>query len=295
MEDRAPLWEAIGQLIGHETGESGPTQPLGHVGGGDINQAMRVRHGGSTWFVKLNRAALLGMFEAEADGLRELAEGSALRSPRALGTGTCGDSAFLVLEYLDFGGRGSAAELGEGLALQHRVTRPEHGWFRDNTIGATPQHNGWSGDWPSFWRERRLGYQLRVARERGHGGRLMADGERLHERCDRFFESYRPQPSLLHGDLWGGNYAYLVSGEPVIFDPAVYFGDRETDLAMTELFGGFGSEFYAAYRATWPLDPGYGVRKLLYQLYHILNHLNLFGGGYRSSAERLMARLLAEV
>ena len=115
----------------------------------------------------------------------------------------------------------------------------------------------------------------------------------MQDRLADFFPGYSPRPSLLHGDLWGGNFAYA-DGEPVLFDPAVYFGDREADLAMTELFGGFPAAFYAAYREAWPLDPGYGVRKTLYNLYHVLNHYNLFGGSYADQAEAMATRLLAE-
>jgi len=183
--------------------------------------------------------------------------------------------------------------LGRQLAALHRVTHTRFGWHRDNTIGSTPQINTQKNDWVTFYREQRLRYQLELAAENGYGGSLQRRGEQLLERLPAFFISYRPRPSLLHGDLWGGNHAALTDGTPVIFDPAVYYGDREADLAMTELFGGFGSGFYSAYRAAWPLDPGYRVRKDLYNLYHVLNHLNLFGGGYRGQAEQMVDRLLA--
>jgi fructosamine-3-kinase len=165
----------------------------------------------------------------------------------------------------------------------------------DNTIGSTPQKNTPRQDWVAFWREQRLGYQLQLAARQGHGGALQRQGEQLLEYLPDFFTDHRPQASLLHGDLWSGNYSIDSQGQPVIFDPAVYFGDREADLAMTELFGGFGAEFYAAYNSSWPLEPGYAVRKTLYNLYHILNHLNLFGGGYLSQAQRMIQHLLAEV
>jgi fructosamine-3-kinase len=183
--------------------------------------------------------------------------------------------------------------LGRNLARMHRVTGSRFGWHRDNTIGATPQVNTASEDWIAFWREQRLGFQLNLAAAKGHGGRLIANGMRLMERLPAFFPGGRPQPSLLHGDLWSGNAARTAEGEPVIFDPAVYYGDREADLAMTELFGGFPRPFYEAYAAEYPLDPGYAARKPLYNLYHVLNHLNLFGGGYGAQALRLMEQLLA--
>ena len=150
-----------------------------------------------------------------------------------------------------------------------------------------------TSDWIEFFAQYRLGFQLDLAERSGYGGRWLEQGRRLCSRLADFFDGYRPRPSLLHGDLWGGNWAADAAGEPVIFDPASYFGDREADLAMTQLFGGFGRAFYDAYTSAWPLDPGAGTRRDLYNLYHVLNHLNLFGGGYRAQAERMIGRLLA--
>jgi len=197
-----------------------------------------------------------------------------------------------VLGHLSLGGRGDPVERGRRLAALHRHTGDGFGWHRDNTIGATPQPNDAAGDWIDFYRHRRLAFQLSLAARRGLGRRALAKGERILDRLPGFFPGYRPDPSLLHGDLWGGNYGYA-DGQPVLFDPAVYHGDREADLAMTELFGGFPAEFHAAYRETWPLDPGYPVRRTLYNLYHVLNHYNLFGGGYAGQAERMLDELLA--
>jgi len=181
------------------------------------------------------------------------------------------------------------------LAQLHRISVPQFGWTRENWIGTTPQANAWTDGWVDFWREQRLGLQLRLAADNGYGGALQRDGEILLENLPAFFADYHPVPSLLHGDLWGGNHAYLRDGTPVIFDPAVYFGDRECDLAMSELFGGFAPAFHAAYREAWPLDAGYSARKTLYNLYHILNHANLFGGGYAAQAARMTAQLLAHI
>lgn len=265
------------------------------AGGGCINRASIVQaDNGRRYFVKRNHAHRLAMFEAEAAGLEEIRAAGALRAPRPIACGTSGGEAWLVLEYLDLGGRGSAAELGRRLAQMHRHTAPQFGWRRDNTIGSTPQINLPASDWVEFYRERRLRPQFRLAAENGAPRRLLDLGERLMASLAALFDGYRPLPSLLHGDLWGGNYAYC-DGEPVVFDPAVYYGDREADLAMTELFGGFPADFYAAYRETWPLDAGYRVRRELYNLYHVLNHYNLFGGGYLTQAQRMTERLLAEL
>ncbi len=235
------------------------------------------------------------MFAAEADGLAEIARTRTVRVPKPVCHGANREASWIVLEHLELrpGNDKSMRELGRNLALLHRVTGKRYGWHRDNTIGATPQINAWADDWVPFWRERRLGFQLRLAESNGHGGRLIESGERLMEKLTAFFKGYSPFPSLLHGDLWSGNAAMAASGEPVIFDPATYYGDRETDLAMTELFGGFPQSFYDAYHAEFPLDPGYAIRKALHNLYHVLNHLNLFGGGYGAQAERMIEQLLA--
>ncbi|MGA7802018.1 MAG: fructosamine kinase family protein [Gammaproteobacteria bacterium] len=291
------VWQAIADSIAAATGDKViPGTPDG-VGGGCINRAVRLAGSVRDYFVKLNAASRLEMFEAEAAGLDAIARSETLRVPRPLCWGIEGGSAYLVLEYIPFGGGTPAGldALGRGLAAMHRVSRDSFGWERDNTIGSTPQINTPHRDWPVFWRERRLRYQLQLAASNGYGGRLQRDGERLLEAFPALFDGYRPPPSLLHGDLWSGNYAMDSVGEPVIFDPAVYYGDREADLAMTELFGGFGSRFYAAYGEAWPLDPGYGVRKRLYNLYHVLNHANLFGAGYASQAQHLIDSLLAEL
>lgn len=265
------------------------------IGGGSINQAVHVQGEGRDFFVKTNTASGLAMFEAEAAGLRELAASATVRVPEPICCGVAAANAYLVLEYLEFGRRGKGALLGEQLAALHRVSRDGFGWDRDNTIGSTPQINTPCDDWIAFWREHRLGYQFDLARENGWEGKLQQYAEQLLEGLGSFFSDYRPQPALLHGDLWSGNHGYLIDGQPVIFDPAVYYGDRETDIAMTELFGGFSADFYAGYRAAWPLDAGYAVRKQLYNLYHILNHLNLFGGSYQGQALDLSQRLLAEL
>lgn len=288
------LAAAVAEAIGAATGSPFAAAALQPIGGGDINQAFSVKSGTRRFFVKANRAERLPMLEAEAAALRELIATHSVRAPQPLCSGTAAGQAFLVLEYLDLRGSGDAARLGEQLAALHRVPQPQFGWAHDNWIGSTPQPNGWQHDWVAFWRDRRLGFQLRLAAKNGYGGALQRDGEALLSRLDGFFDGYTPAPSLLHGDLWGGNHGYLADGSPVVFDPAVYAGDRECDLAMSELFGGFAPAFYAAYREAWPLDSGYAVRRTLYNLYHILNHVNMFGGGYAAQAQRMLAQLLAE-
>lgn len=289
------LWEAIGAAIEAATGIQASIRQEGTVGGGCINQALRVQYGATTYFVKLNTAGKAGMFAAEAHGLQELRSSCTLRVPEPVCWGDNGESAWLVMENLQFGGRGDPAALGEGLAAMHHTTRRQFGWTQDNTIGSTLQINTLTDDWIEFWGEHRLRFQLELAARHGYGGRLQSQGEKLLDEFPGLFADYVPEASLLHGDLWSGNYACTRDGGPAIFDPAVYYGDRETDLAMTELFGGFGADFYAAYRTHYPLDPGYATRKTLYNLYHILNHLNMFGGGYHGQAQGMMDSLLSEL
>ena len=246
-------------------------------------------------FVKVGAPDRVGALEAEAAALRELAAAAAVRVPAVLGLGATGGQSFLALEWIEFGvaTQRTEATLGEQLARLHRVGAAQFGWHRDNTLGATPQRNDWTADWAEFFARHRLGFQLDLAERNGHGGPWLERGRRLADSLAAFLDGHRPQPSLLHGDLWGGNWAADAAGLPVIFDPASYYGDREADLAMTRLFGGFGPAFYAAYEAAWPLEPGARGRFQLYNLYHLLNHLNLFGGGYRAQAAASIERLLA--
>jgi protein-ribulosamine 3-kinase len=297
MTDRDRSLAGVATQIGAALGISLSPQPARRAHGGCINESFRWESASGPLFVKLAAASQLSMLEAEAEGLRELASADAVRVPRALAVGATPNHAWLALEWLDFGpGSGSTQPLlGRQLAHQHRKLSDRFGWKIDNTIGSTPQLNAWSTDWPTFFRERRLRYQLDLARRNGHGGRLQDRGAELLDRMHLFFTTHAPDASLLHGDLWGGNAGADSSGAPVIFDPAVYYGDREADLAMTRLFGGFGARFHTAYEAEWPLPDGAAERVELYNLYHILNHLNLFGAGYLSQAQGLIERLLAHV
>jgi fructosamine-3-kinase len=260
------------------------------VGGGGISNAWKLQSGDHRWFLKTGPAESLSMFDAEAAGLRELLAAKAVRVPEPIASGVAGANGYLLLEWIEFDGRDSDGRLGELLAEQHRCSKPRFGWHRDNTIGATPQVNTWNESWTDFYREHRLGYQLELAGRNGYGSELQDEGGRLMHGIPRFFEEYEPVPSLLHGDLWGGNHA-SAGGQPVIYDPAVYYGDRESDIAMTRLFGGFGDAFYQAYSSRWPLQRGHRERLLLYQLYHVLNHLNLFGRSYFGRSLELLSML----
>ena len=264
------------------------------VAGGCIHRCFILEGGGRRYFAKTSDRSALDSFAAEADGLAALAAAGA-RVPAPLRRGQAGEAAFLVLEYLDLRGNGDYAALGRSLARVHSICGDSFGWQRDNYIGRTPQLNRRSPSWSDFWREARLAPQLDLARKNGFAKSLLRKGEHLAEGLPGLLSEHAPAASLLHGDLWSGNAGFLADGTPVLFDPAVYWGDREADLAMTELFGGFPQVFHSAYAGAAPLAPGYPTRKTLYNLYHVLNHANLFGGGYAAQAERMIERLLAEL
>lgn len=286
------------QQIGLATGQNLTHHRLTPVSGGDINSAYQLQSAELNWFIKLNRADLLDMFIAEAEGLQALAATSTVQVPQVISVGSHHQRyAYLILNFIPLKAlrSESAIMFAEQLAQLHQQPQAYFGWHRNNTIGSTPQSNQRHHDWSSFWQQQRLGKQLQLAADNGYLGNLQKQGEKLCQQVPAFFKTYQPQPALLHGDLWGGNVAADTQGQPVLFDPACYFGDRETDLAMTELFGGFNADFYAAYNAIYPLDAGYKTRKTLYNLYHILNHLNLFGSSYLGQAKQMIDRLLSEV
>ncbi|MGD2118758.1 MAG: fructosamine kinase family protein [Chromatiales bacterium] len=292
MQQLQNLIQHISQSIGTEFRPA----EVRNVGGGSINSSLLLQDDARRFFVKLNQAQLADMFAAEAEGLRDLRQANCLRVPEVICYGSDESQAWLVLEHIRFSrGKADSSRLaGQQLAELHQHVNERFGWRRDNTIGSTAQSNDWQDDWIEFWKQQRLGFQLELLKQNGYSGQVLDLGEQLRDRCDALI-NHQPQASLLHGDLWGGNMAFDENGLPVIFDPATYYGDREADLAMTELFGGFGRDFYAAYQQAWPLDVAYQTRKTFYNLYHILNHTNLFGGGYHSQAISMMQRLLAEL
>ncbi len=259
-------------------------------GGGCISESCILEStAGDRIFLKSNQAHLAPMFAAESAGLKEIVSSQSLRAPKPLVSGTSGDRAWLALEAIHLKGQGSWESFGEQLAWLHRPTQPYFGWKMDNTIGSTPQPNPKCQNWLDFFRSHRLQYQFELAAQKGYHP---AGATTLLDHLDVFFKNHHPTPSLLHGDLWSGNAGFDEQGHPVIYDPAVYYGDRETDLAMTELFGAFPQAFYASYHNAYPLDDGYPIRKTLYNLYHVLNHFNLFGGASASQADGMIDSLL---
>ncbi|MGC9453102.1 MAG: fructosamine kinase family protein [Oceanipulchritudo sp.] len=283
---------AIEKAIGEATGESFELVHSSGIGGGCIHDATCASGAdGRQFFVKRNELSLLPCFEAEAHALRVIRATRTIRVPEPVAICRAGGQAALILEFLPMGGGGRADwfAMGEQFARMHRATAERFGWPHDNWIGSAPQKNTEMNDWIRFYTECRLRPQVEWARRKGL---RIEKAEALEAALPRFFEDYTPVPSLLHGDLWAGNADFMNDGTPVIFDPASYYGDREADLAMTEMFGGFTRGFYKGYASEWPLHEGYRTRKQLYLLYHTLNHYNLFGGGYGSSAESLVAGLL---
>ena len=264
------------------------------LGGGAANTAHRLEGSGLVFFVKLGSLGAFERFRTEALALQEIHQTHTIYVPKPICWGTTEAQAYLVMDFLELGGTppGGAKQLGTQLAAMHRTVRDRFGWELNNTIGASPQQNGWAEDWVQFFGENRLRFQLRLASRNGYAGAWMQECDRLIEHLPAFFTHYQPQPSLLHGDLWSGNYGFTRDGQPTIFDPALYYGDREADLAMTELFGGFPPQFYTSYQQTFPLDSGYQQRKVLYNLYHLLNHLNIFGSGYMAQVQQSIHQCL---
>ena len=291
------MWQAIETAISRATSASFKVISSSSLAGGDINQAVCLVGAGRQYFVKLNQAERLEMFAAEVAGLNEIRRSGAIRAPEPICMGTSDGQAWLVLEFIRMNSPGQATStlLGKQLADMHRHTAPSFGWSRDNTIGTTPQNNHQTQDWVAFQQDHRIGFQLELAGNNGAPATLLDRGQRLLQELPALFTDYQPQASLLHGDLWGGNWGCSEDRVPVLFDPAVYYGDREADLAMTELFGGFDDLFYQSYRQVWTVDPGYKTRKVLYNLYHILNHYNLFGGSYARQALTMIDALISEI
>ena len=289
-------WNEVAKSISDATGRGFKVDNAKPVNGGCINNSFLLTGMDQRFFLKQNSYHHKDMFAAEAHALQALSNCHGLRTPSPIAVGEDSISSWLVLEYLELvhPTPRTSALLGQGLADLHQNTAERFGWGQSNFIGTNIQVNKWTADWVSFYTQHRLGFQLELAKSNGAEADLVDAGQRVMEQAHKLFTGYKPLPSLLHGDLWAGNWGATPDGEPVIFDPASYFGDREADLAMTELFGGFDDRFYQSYRGTWDIDPGYTTRKVLYNLYHVLNHFNLFGGAYVDQAIDMMKRLNAE-
>ncbi len=292
MQINSETWNSISADISSASGRDFMVESIRPVGGGDINQSFIISSHNTAYFVKLNDAALLPMFEREAFSLKRLLETNTITIPTPVAQGAAQSYSYLVMSFHEIGSDGSHRILGGKIAELHRHTHSQHGWDHDNFIGSTVQTNSPCPDWLVFWREQRLEPQFEMAFRNGHSRELSAQADRLLGVLPAILDGHEPAPSLLHGDLWGGNFGFVLPDQPILYDPASYYGDRETDIALTELFGGFQADFYAGYNEAWPLAEGYERRKPLYQLYHMLNHLNLFGSSYLGSCKRLINTLI---
>jgi fructosamine-3-kinase len=288
--------KAVQRALGDALGESVVVDDLRRVSGGSINQAAVVSTSSGEFFVKWNRHPIPDQFDRESEGLTALVEsGTSLRIPKPITwRRPQGDTpAFLVLEYLEPGARVSDFDerLGRGLAELHRATAAQFGFGHDNYCGATPQPNSWEDDWITFYREHRLRHQLELAaRNRSVSRRDRRDYESLLDRLDTLLGIDPEPPALIHGDLWSGNLHVAPDGLPGLIDPAAYYGHREAELGMMSLFGGFSQRVYDAYDEAYSLQPGWRERLPLYELYHVMNHYNLFGGHYASQAFAIVRR-----
>ena len=286
------MWNQITKAISEKTGRDFQLVNSRSIGGGCINQAYHLVGEQTEYFVKLNSAVKVEMFSVEALGLEEMYNTQSITIPQPICWGAAENNSYLVLEYYSFG-RGSNESwvaMGKQLALLHKKgTSNRFGWQVNNTIGSTPQINDWYDNWADFFAEKRIGYQLRLANR--HGGNFR-NSQAIVEKIRNYLSTHKPSPALVHGDLWSGNASFTSEGEPIIFDPACYYGDREVDLAMTELFGGFPSAFYQGYQQEYRIDEGYEQRKTIYNLYHILNHFNLFGGGYEYQSQTMINQIM---
>ena len=301
-------WQAFSQHLREQLNQPINIESAHAVSGGDIHQAYQLHTSQGNLFLKLNQAHLLPLFETEAHNLNAINQSNSMRCPKVIGSGVFQNNhshqAWLLMEHLNLTNKGDDFQRGRDLAFMHHQVHKSSqpfGWFEDNYIGHTIQRNQWHFDWIEFYGKQRLQPQLELAQLRGASSALFDLGQQLIAALPFWFQDYQPEASLLHGDLWGGNSAFVketlagsTTTEAVIYDPACYYGDRETDIAMTELFGGFSTEFYAGYNEIFPLDVGYNQRKPLYNLYHVLNHFNLFGGQYEQQALQIMNALLKQ-
>lgn len=288
----AALWSEIVQAAKASSGQvmSVRTPSFQPVPGGCVHESWRVDDSSGSWFVKTNAGEFLPVFKAELEGLEALGAFETLRVPRPVAAGICSGRAWLVMEFIPLrsGPSSEFFEMGRQLARLHRFSDPDglHGARTHNYIGATRQRNTRHSNWATFFREERLAPQLDLHPGDFPGHAALLDAVTL------LLADHQPAPSPLHGDLWGGNAAFDPGGRPVVYDPAFYFGDRETDIAFTRMFGGFPDAFHEGYKSEHPLPDDQAGREDIYNLYHLLNHHHLFGGAYGCQARSVMQSIL---
>ena len=284
------MWHFISEQIGQRLGEDFICDDIREVSNTNSHQAFKISDGKRRFFVKISDKGLLVNFIAETQGLEQLQESKLFRVPNVICLGTVSTHCFIVLEYITMneGSTQNWFEFGQTLASLHQQqTQLMYGWQDDNFIGLSPQANQWQKKWAGFFSEQRIGFMLQLLAEKGH---ILADIDEVVETVNKLLAGHNPTSSMLHGDLWQGNTGFH-HNQPVIFDPALYFGDREVDIAMSELFKRFPGAFYSGYEEVWSLDIDYQYRKPIYQLYHILNHALRFGGQYLQHAKQTLDNL----
>ncbi len=286
------MWQAIAQHLSDICMFEYEIKERTRLSGGDINECYMVSDGEQRYFVKVNSREFFPKYEAEGEGLKELRKTNTIFVPELISMGHTKHHAYIILNYLatkPLDEPKNSYLFGTQLAKLHQWgEQKEYGFDQDNYIGQTLQPNRWHKKWGRFFADQRIGWQLQLLDEKGiNFGSIDTIVDIVQERLS----SHTPRPSLLHGDLWHGNTANSAFG-PISYDPACYWGDRECDIAMTELFSGFQSEFYQGYESIAPIEAGYQERKEIYNLYHILNHCNLFGGHYLGEAGRRINQLL---
>lgn len=285
------MWQAISQQLSETLMFQFTITEKTKISGGDINECYMISDGDQRYFLKVNERNAFPLFEAEVDNLSELRRSDTVFVPEVVLLGCCKDASFLILNYFptkSLETTDASFQFGQQLARLHQWgEQKEFGFDSDNYIGATLQPNPWMKKWHRFFSEQRIGWQLQLLSEKGI---KFGDNEKIIESVADILKHHRPTPSLLHGDLWNGNVANSAFG-PLCFDPACYWGDKECDIAMTELFGGFSASFYEGYASLQTLPPEYQDRKQAYNLYHLLNHCNLFGGHYLQDAQQVIDKL----
>ncbi|QBG34386.1 fructosamine kinase family protein [Litorilituus sediminis] len=298
------MWHCIEQAISAETGQQFNIVEKQTISNGGLsncnfddndkplNLSFKISNNEQSYFVKLNSKECLINFQAEAYSLKQLAKLTQIPCPKITTIGTSLDKSFLVLEYIPFSKANPKLwfEFGQQLAKMHNNTsHGQFGWQHDNYIGNTIQPNHWKRNWTTFFSEQRIAWQLQLLSEKSI---LLGDIDHIAQVCHDQLLHHKTRPCLVHGDLWQGNVGFTHE-HAMIFDPACYYGDREVDIAMTELFGQFPDDFYRGYQAEYPLDKGYERRRLIYNFYHVLNHANIFGGIYIEQAKAMLTRIMA--
>lgn len=291
------VWNDLEQDLRSKTGEKAAISEKTTLSGGDINQAFRIQFGGQNYFCKFNSHIPHDFFLVEARALDMMLLVNKIHCPKPITVGTSGRFHYLVLQYIPLQSTGNIECLGRQLAqfhkasINHNPVKGYYGFDGNNYIGTTPQQNKPTVNWCDFWIEQRIKPQLRIAKSSGYTRQLVKNSSALYRGIHDILVVHQPVSVMVHGDLWSGNKSFDENGDPVIYDPALYFGDREVDLALSELFGGFGRGFYRSYDECWALPPGQPQRKDLYNLYHLLNHLNLFGAAYLEGCRRIIDAL----